>query len=457
MSDYFDDFAEYETDPEEPVTATAERVVAEIVDDDPAPKPVAAHPVLRSVPGTDMPIVPLQDEARGLAQMAVTLCAAGNVPKALQNRPADLFLVLLTARDLGVSLTTAVREFHVIDGKVTCSPKVRMAMVRQQGLGKLWPDPGNDRREATWYGERYDQPGIRFHVCYTWEAAEAAKLTGKDNWRKYPERMLSWRALGYLLDDAFSEVGTGIYSPDEMGAVTDENGEPLIDLDNTDPLTPARRIRPGRASAAEQPANPADIARLQERVAVIKWCQPAADALRLLWMATDEHGRQRLAPLASLPAGDVKKAEAVIESIERRGAKGEWGVWPPEDPARPFDADVPSPIDAVAALDAGGVSVEPEAAGEAETDTEQGVVDGLADGPEFHDDNDPAGIVEPDTEPPVEVEWTAIERIIEWAKGIPVERLTDELRTAGLPVSGNNQAKRKRLAQHWIDQEPKLP
>lgn len=42
--------------------------------------------------------------------------------------------------------------------------------------------------------------------------------------------MLSWRALGYLLDEAVPEVGTGLYSPDELGAVTDEEGSPVIDV-----------------------------------------------------------------------------------------------------------------------------------------------------------------------------------------------------------------------------------
>mgnify|MGYP000001591370 CR=1 FL=1 len=106
------------------------------------------------------------------------------------------------------TLTTAMRECHVIEGKVTISPKAKLAMVRQQGLGRIWPDPGNDGESATWYAERDDLPGVRHSYTFTKAMATAAKLLpGKDKsaWSTYPERMLSWRACGYLLDDVFSE------------------------------------------------------------------------------------------------------------------------------------------------------------------------------------------------------------------------------------------------------------
>lgn len=190
-------------------------------------------------------LFPTKAEFRDLAAVSVTLAHAALVPKALQGRPNDVFLVLLTARDLGVALTTALREFHPIDGKVTVSPKVKLAMVKEHGREKGWHvwkcDVLHHERckamgcptyvqseEMTWHALR---DGETHSSTVTWQDAVAAGLTGKDNWKKYPQRMLSWRSLGWLLDDVFPEVGTGLYQPDELGAVTDEDGRPIDVID----------------------------------------------------------------------------------------------------------------------------------------------------------------------------------------------------------------------------------
>lgn len=191
----------------------------------PAGYAAAQHPPVTG----ELPTVPERNELEAMAQLANTFAHARLVPKALQGQPADCLLVLMTARDLGLSMTVAFRELHPIDGRVTASPKLKLAIVRQRGLGRVWPDPANGALSATWYATRADDPGTTYASTFTIEDARAARLLGKDNWKMYPARMLSWRALGYLLDDAFSEVGTGLYSADELGAVTDSDGK-VIDI-----------------------------------------------------------------------------------------------------------------------------------------------------------------------------------------------------------------------------------
>ena len=43
----------------------------------------------------------------------------------------------------------------------------------------------------------------------------------------YPARMLWWRCSGYVADDVFPEAGLGLYSPEELGAVVDDEGRPI--------------------------------------------------------------------------------------------------------------------------------------------------------------------------------------------------------------------------------------
>lgn len=312
----------------------------------------------RLVAGTDTTVVPLPNELDTLAQMAVTLSAAAAVPKALQNRPNDVFLILLTARDTGIALTTALREFHVIDGKVTLSPKVKLAMVRQQGHGKVYPHqaprdvivrgkakvqlcacgstaPANGDTEATWHAERADEPGILHTSTFTMAMAQRVKakengqaitLDQKSTWKQYPQRMLSWRALGYLLDDVFSEVGTGLYSPDEMGAVTDEDGNAVIDVVGSAaplPGTAAPRNHNKPPPPPIEAADPAVLETFRERIRALP--APAVDALKELWDRKDDDGHRLTPPLQHLAANQVRKAEAMIAGIEKRVTQGEWG------------------------------------------------------------------------------------------------------------------------------------
>lgn len=235
----------------------SEQVVVETTAKDPKPdeeaKPTALA-VVEPIKAPELAVVPGASEMQTLVQLAVTMAAAHAVPKPLRDRPNDVLLVLLTGRDLGIALTTALREVHIIEGRPTISPKMKLAKVREQGLGKVWPDPANDATKATWYGVRSDDPSVTITSTFTMEDAKRAGVNNKDNWKHYPQRMLSWRALGYLLDDTFTEIGTGLYQPDEIGAVTDEDGAPLLDATAIDP--PAGMSAPrNHQSASSDPSD----------------------------------------------------------------------------------------------------------------------------------------------------------------------------------------------------------
>lgn len=334
---------------------------------------VALEPsTAEALPG--MSLVPVRDELKGLTELAVTLAIADNTPSALKGKPAAVLAVFLTGRELGIPPMTALRNLHVIDGKVTVNPKVRAAMVRREGLGKLWPHQGprevpcpllaqddhgaecpkcegsgvvmrlcecgrgefgdNDDEVATWHAKRGDDPFVIYSSTYTMAMARGVTvkagqmLADKDNWKNYPERMLSWRSLGYLLDDAFPEVGTGLYSPDELGAITDEEGEPVIDVASTEVLTDkVKRERKERNKAPDEPpATPDTIATFQARIAKIREYEGAPEALGIVWSGQRPNGdtAESLPKVENLLYRQCRMAAAVLDMIEKRIQKGEF-------------------------------------------------------------------------------------------------------------------------------------
>ena len=397
--------------------------------------------------GTDLPVVPMDREVAALAQMAVTIAGATTAPKALQGNPNDAFMILLTARDVGVGLTTAVREFHVIDGKVTLSPKVKLAMVKQQGAGKVYPHqpprqvmhdgelvtitcpcgsdkPGNGDTSAMWHAERADEPGILHSSEFTMDMAarvsarEGGKtitLAQKSTWRQYPQRMLSWRALGYLLDDVFPEVGTGLYSPDEMGAVTDEDGVPVLDVVGTASPVRGTRAPAGHNAPPPPPAAQMDRDAIAERINELSKYEGARGALVALWTARREDGSPALPPLDRLLASQVAKATAMVASIEDRVKRGEFGTPQPADDA-PSDA----------ADDAGS------------TETAD-------DAPEQPSDEHSAEPVDPTTHEAATAKAIAT---VQALVGRPP--IVAALNARGLPTGGNLDTVRRRLAEALV-------
>lgn len=430
------------------------------------------------IAGTDLAVVPQQNELAQLAQMAVTLSAADAVPRALQNRPNDVFLVLLTARDVGVALTTALREFHVIDGRVTLSPKVKLAMVRQQQLGDVFthqpprdvvqPDgtktrqlcpcgsdgPANDENHATWHAVRRDLPNVLESSTFDRAMAErATKLLDKDNWKNYPQRMLSWRALGYLLDDVFGEVGTGLYSPDEMGAVTDEQGEPVIEVvGHADPL-PGTRAPRGHNAPPPPEADAGARDGLRKRIDALP--ADGRTALVAMWTAGRETpAGPKLPPLGRLLERQVKTADALVSSIEARARKGEWGDWSPPTDDPPAGGAAGSPGDGPESPPTAPAAAEPtDGAQSTAGDSEPDPPSGDAEQPATAESDEPAGDgtlpLDAGDEPDEDADHAAlIDRIIAEVAQMTDAAVRAELDVTGKSRNGTDTQVRRRLAMY---------
>jgi len=295
---------------------------------------VAPLPAVPETHLVEVPIMPRHDEFMALAAQAKIMAASALVPRALQNRPADVLLVMLTGRDVGVPITAALRKCYVIDGQVTVAPALRLAKIRNLGLGRIVPDKGNDdTRAAAIAVDPRDRP-MGPPSVFTWDDAARAGLVDprctatehfrpsvgngrcncKDNWRKYPQRMLWWRAAGYCADDYFPEAGLGLYSPDELGAVTDELGQP-IDVNEVEvpEWVPASGNRQ-RSSALSEASEDAK-ADVQHRIEGLKPSQ--REWLKGEWM------RREIRPVARLNTADVVVVHALINTAAARPVEAE--------------------------------------------------------------------------------------------------------------------------------------
>lgn len=180
--------------------------------------------------------------------------------------PGAILYMLEVAAMIGVNPMVGLTNIHIIEGKPSLSANLQAALVREAGHRlRVWMDGSTAVCEIV----RSDDQDFQFRVEWGDEQMNAAGLANKDNWRKYQRSMKKARAITECIREACPEVLMGAtYSPDELGARTDEMGEP-IDLEQVPnhgsmppdvsretpageprPETPIVDTRPAEAAAA---------------------------------------------------------------------------------------------------------------------------------------------------------------------------------------------------------------
>ena len=139
-------------------------------------------------------------------------------------------IVMLKGHELGLGLTASFEFIHVIDNKPSLSPKGALALI--QGSGELdeitiegFTDDDGEPLGCTVMMRRTN--GFEHMITFTMADAHRAGLVkSKGGWEKYPANMLRWRAVGYCADVVFPDITGGMYRPEELGAIVNEEGEP---------------------------------------------------------------------------------------------------------------------------------------------------------------------------------------------------------------------------------------
>lgn len=182
------------------------------------------------VPAERSGIVPVDDAWR-FAHFAIR---SGMVPSCFKE-PSQVLVAIQTGAEVGLSPMQAVRSVYVVNGAPAWVSKAARALVRKSGLLK----PGTDIMEwithadhdsgekcvddcaghcKTWRvgTDRWAQTDFSVRDAKTaglWEKrgkAREGRPGAPTPWITYPNRMLVHRAVGFNLDDHFSDVLLGL-------------------------------------------------------------------------------------------------------------------------------------------------------------------------------------------------------------------------------------------------------
>jgi hypothetical protein len=134
---------------------------------------------------------------------------------------------ILAGQELGFGPFASMTGVNIIQSKPVLAANLMAAAVKRQGKYNYRVTRLDDAGCELTFFENGQEVG---KSAFGKADAEKAQLLTKDNWKKYPRNMYFARALSngqkWYAPDVFN--GATVYTPDELGAVVDEEGNAII-------------------------------------------------------------------------------------------------------------------------------------------------------------------------------------------------------------------------------------
>ena len=126
----------------------------------------------------------------------------------------------LVGEAYGLPPALSMSAIDVIDGKPTMTGQLQAALIDNHPDYDYRVEEQTDASCRVLFFKKIDGDWVRRgESSFSMEDAQRAGLAGKDNWRKYPAKMLFWRALTNGFDMFCPALQYGpVYTPEEMGS-----------------------------------------------------------------------------------------------------------------------------------------------------------------------------------------------------------------------------------------------
>lgn len=230
--------------------------------------------------------ITLQDQMA----FAKAVCQSDIIPTVYRGKPANILVAVGYGAPLGLTPMQSLQDISVINGKPTASASFIASHVRMAGH-KLRINKDEKALSVTATIVRSDDPDYPISVTRDKAWAQQMGLLNKDNYRKQPLTMLTWRAITAVAREACPEILYGVqYSPDELHDL-DTNSDVRAEVVD-DEQQPSRQKRRGYGSRARQ--NPVEQAEQQPQACAPEHAEAIFTMLRDCGVTSNEEAEQVL-------------------------------------------------------------------------------------------------------------------------------------------------------------------
>lgn len=162
-------------------------------------------------------------------RLAKAAAGADITPKVFRNKPNDCFLAMAAGHELGLPPFQALQNIHVIEGRASLPGKLLGALIEGSDECvdyEVGVEGSGDDRVGFCETLKAGQERAK-RSTFTWAEAKAAGLVVKDNWKKYPEDMLVWRAVARHARRYWAARTLGLPSVEEQRDIVDIERVPM--------------------------------------------------------------------------------------------------------------------------------------------------------------------------------------------------------------------------------------
>lgn len=202
----------------------------------------------------------------GMWRLANALAKSTAIPKSLvvngnqEATTGNIFVAVQMGAEVGIPPMQAVQTIAVINGMPSLWGDGMKAVARmsgvcayiREGITKDPQNPADHTKWVAWCESERTDTGEKRREEFSWADAMRAKLSGKDTYQAYPQRMLGARARAWCLRDLFPDYLKGLRSAEEaidIDASRDADGTWQVAPTGDRPET-AMRIESERGEAA---------------------------------------------------------------------------------------------------------------------------------------------------------------------------------------------------------------
>lgn len=137
--------------------------------------------------------------------------AAGSKMFGFKN-PQEAMAIMLLCQAENLHPATAMRDYHVIQGRPALKADAMLARFQQSGGSVNWEVYTNE--EVT--GIFSHPQGGSLRVSWTLSQAKSIGIASKDNWKNYPRAMLRARVISEGIRSVYPGCVVGVYTPEEV-------------------------------------------------------------------------------------------------------------------------------------------------------------------------------------------------------------------------------------------------
>lgn len=149
------------------------------------------------------------EDSLALQKVSQGLFKSGLFPNAKNEMGA--FAIIEYGYELGIPPMMALKNINIISGQLACNAQLMLSLAVSRGVTY------NVLEESDTGAKIEFKRGNNVYTAeFNKKDADAAGLTGKDNWKKYPRDMYFWRAVAKGIRRIAPDAVMGLYTADEI-------------------------------------------------------------------------------------------------------------------------------------------------------------------------------------------------------------------------------------------------